>query len=97
MKIAELMLDHYDVIKQNINYIIKERERIYKEFKEYAYPSEANFLLMRLNAYEFLLERGIVVRKLGGRLDGHIRVTIGKKEENDELIKALKEFLEEKY
>jgi len=96
MKIAELMLDHYDVIKQNINYIIKERERIYKEFKEYAYPSEANFLLMRLNAYEFLLERGIVVRKLGGRLDGHIRVTIGKKEENDELIKALKEFLEVK-
>lgn len=97
MKIAELMLDHYDLVKQNINYIIKERERIYKEFKDYAYPSEANFLLMRLNAYEFLLERGIVVRKLGGRLDGHIRVTIGKKEENDELIKALKEFLEEKY
>jgi len=94
MKTAELMLDHYDLVKQNINYIIKERERIYKEFKDYAYPSEANFLLMRLNAYEFLLERGIVVRKLGGRLDGHIRVTIGKKEGNDELIKALKEFIE---
>ncbi|NJE08653.1 histidinol-phosphate transaminase [Thermococcus sp. M39] len=97
MRIAELMLDHYDLVKQNINYIIKERERIYKEFKDYAYPSEANFLLMRLNAYEFLLERGIVVRKLGGRLEGHIRVTIGKKEENDEFIKALKEFLEEEY
>ncbi|HII67879.1 MULTISPECIES: histidinol-phosphate transaminase [Thermococcus] len=94
MKIAELMLDHYDLIKQNINYVIKERERIYREFKDYAYPSEANFLLMHLDAYEFLLERGIVVRKLGGRLDGHIRVTVGKKEENDELIKSLKEFVE---
>ncbi|MCD6140252.1 MAG: histidinol-phosphate transaminase [Thermococcus sp.] len=96
MRIAELTLDHYDLVKQNINYIIKERDRIYKEFKGYVYPSEANFLLMKLNAYEFLLEKGIVVRKLGGRLDGHIRVTIGKKEENDELIKALKEFLEVK-
>jgi len=96
MKIAELMLDHYDVIKQNINYIIKERNRIYKEFKGYVYPSEANFLLMKLNAYEFLLEKGIVVRNLSGRLSNHIRVTIGKREENDELIKALYEFLEVK-
>ncbi len=94
MKTAELMLDHYDLVKQNINYIIKERERIYKEFRGYAYPSEANFLLLRLDAYEFLLEKGIVVRKLSGRLDGHIRVTIGKKEENDELIGALNEFIE---
>lgn len=93
-KIAELMLDHYDLVKQNINYIIKERERIYKEFRDYAYPSEANFLLMKLDAYEFLLERGIVVRRLGGRLKGNIRVTVGKREENDELIKALEEFIE---
>jgi len=91
---AKVMLNNYDLVKQNINYIIKERERIYKEFRDYAYPSEANFLLMKLDAYEFLLERGIVVRRLGGRLKGHIRVTVGKKEENNELIKALKEFLE---
>jgi len=96
MRIAELTLDHYDLVKQNINYIIKERDRIYKEFKGYVYPSEANFLLMKLNAYEFLLEKGIVVRNLSGRLSNHIRVTIGKREENDELIKALYEFLEVK-
>ncbi|ACJ16374.1 Hypothetical histidinol-phosphate aminotransferase [Thermococcus onnurineus NA1] len=94
MKIAGLMLDHYDLVKRNIDYIIKERERIYRKFKDYAYPSEANFILMKLNAYEFLLEKGIVVRKLGGRLTGHIRVTVGKREENDELIGALKEFME---
>ncbi|WP_457754699.1 histidinol-phosphate transaminase [Thermococcus sp.] len=94
---AKVMLNHYDIVIERINYIIKERERIYRELKDHAYPSEANFLLMRLDAYEFLLERGIVVRKLGGRLERHIRVTIGKKEENNELIKALKEFLEEEY
>ncbi|HIP88483.1 MAG TPA: histidinol-phosphate transaminase [Thermococcus paralvinellae] len=94
MTAARVMLNHYDLVKQNINYIVKERERIYQEFKEYTYPSEANFLLMKLDAYEFLLERGIVVRKLDGLLKGHIRVTVGKKEENDELIKALKEFVE---
>lgn len=94
MRIAELMLDHYDLVKKNIDYIIKERERIYREFKDCTYPSEANFLLMKLDAYDFLLERGIVVRKLDGRLKGHIRVTVGKREENDELIEALKEFSE---
>ncbi len=94
MATAKVMLRHYDLVKERVNYIIKERKRVYNEFKDYAYPSEANFLLIRLDAYEFLLERGIVVRKLGGRLEGHIRVTIGKKEENDELIKALEGFIE---
>ena len=94
MATAKVMLRHYDLVKERVNYIIKERERIYRELKDYAYPSEANFLLMHLDAYEYHLERSIVVRKLGGRLEGHIRVTVGKKEENDELIKALKEFIE---
>ncbi|NJE85893.1 histidinol-phosphate transaminase [Thermococcus sp. CX2] len=94
MVTAKVMLRHYDVVMEKVNYIIKERERIYREFKDYAYPSEANFILMKLNAYEFLLEKGIVVRKLGGRLEGYIRVTVGRREENDELIAALKEFVE---
>lgn len=91
---AMVMLDHYNVIEERIKYIVRERERLYKKFKEYSYPSDANFLLMKLNAYEFLLEKGIVVRKLEGRLQGHIRVTVGRKEENEELIKALEEFLD---
>ncbi|AAL81789.1 histidinol-phosphate transaminase [Pyrococcus furiosus DSM 3638] len=95
MTVAIKMLEHYDIVKRRIKLIVKERERIRREFIEYSYPSEANFLLMKLDAYDYLLKKGIVVRKLSGRLEGHIRVTIGKKWENDELIKALKEFLEE--
>ena len=94
LKAGEFMLEHLDYVRHVIRYIIEERERLYREFKEYSYPSEANFLLMRLDAHNFLLKKGIAVKKLGGRLDGHIRVTIGKKEENDELMSALREFID---
>ncbi len=94
LKAGEFMLEHLDYVRHVIRYIIEERERLYREFKDYAYPSEANFILMRLNAHDFLLKRGITVKKLGGRLEGHIRVTVGRKEENNELIGVLREFIE---
>ncbi|WP_297417476.1 histidinol-phosphate transaminase [Thermococcus sp.] len=93
LKAGEFMFEHLDYVGHVIRYIIEERERLYREFKDYTYPSEANFLLMKLDAHDFLLKRGIVVKKLGGRLKGHIRVTVGRKEENDELISALREFI----
>ncbi|NIQ04806.1 MAG: histidinol-phosphate transaminase [Candidatus Korarchaeota archaeon] len=95
-KIAEFMLDHYEIVNKRLDYIIKERERIRKEFNEYAFPSNANFLLVNLDAHDFLLNKGIVVKNLKGRLAGMIRITIGKKEENDKLIDALQEFIREK-
>lgn len=94
LTIASFMLDHLDYVRKIIRYIVSERERLYRALRPYAYPSEANFLLISLDAHEFLLERGIVVKKLSGRLKGHIRVTVGKREENDALLKALDEFVE---
>ncbi|WP_297504507.1 histidinol-phosphate transaminase [Thermococcus sp.] len=94
MAAVKVVLRHYDLVERRVAKIIEERERIRKAFREFTYPSDANFLLMRLDAYEFLLERGIVVRKLFGRLDGHIRVTIGRKWENRKLVEALREYLE---
>ncbi|NJE10531.1 histidinol-phosphate transaminase [Thermococcus sp. MAR1] len=91
---VKIVLRHYDLVERRVAKIIEERERIRKSFREFTYPSDANFLLMRLDAYEFLLGKGIVVRKLSGRLAGHIRVTVGRKWENRELIEALREFLE---
>ncbi|ASA77687.1 histidinol-phosphate transaminase [Thermococcus sp. 5-4] len=96
MAAVKVVLRHHELVERRVAKIIEERERIRKAFREFTYPSDANFLLMRLNAYEFLLEKGIVVRKLSGRLDGHIRVTVGRKWENRELIEALREFLEVK-
>ncbi|NJE02807.1 histidinol-phosphate transaminase [Thermococcus sp. MV11] len=94
MAAVKVVLRHYDLVERRVAKIIEERERIRRAFREFTYPSDANFLLMRLNAYEFLLGKGIAVRKLAGRLDGHIRVTVGRKWENRKLIEALREFLE---
>ncbi|MFO8109620.1 MAG: histidinol-phosphate transaminase [Thermoplasmata archaeon] len=93
LEIAERMSDEDELIEGRIQYIIKERERIISELSEYAYPSQTNFVLLDLDAYEYLLERGIVVRKLGGRLAGKIRVTVGTREENTAVINALKEYI----
>lgn len=64
------------------------------------YPSDANFFLVRVAgdaealAAE-LLKRGISVRafKGGGRLTGHVRITVGTPEENALLLGALADLL----
>jgi len=93
IKAAEFMLDHIEHVNATVDFIVGERERIYREFSACSYPSRANFLLMRLDAEGFLRERGVHVRGLSGRLSGHIRVSIGKREENDCLIEALHAFM----
>ncbi|HKY39577.1 MAG TPA: histidinol-phosphate transaminase [Polyangiaceae bacterium] len=62
-------------------------------------PSQANFLWLRserpaLELYEALKQRSILVRSFhsrGGRLANQLRVTIGTRAENDELLQALAE------
>jgi len=87
-------LRHADLMGKRAKKIVEERERVKKRLGDLAYPSDANFLLVKLNAYDELLKRGIVVRKLSGRLKGHIRVTIGRKWENDAFLKAVGEILD---
>jgi histidinol-phosphate aminotransferase len=59
------------------------------------YPSDANFLLVRMDharaVYESLVVRGIVVRDRSRIVlcNDCLRITVGKKEENDALLKAL--------
>lgn len=62
-------------------------------------PSQANFLWLRserpaAELYEALKQRGILVRSFharGGRLANQLRVTVGTRAENDELLRALTE------
>jgi histidinol-phosphate aminotransferase len=77
-----------------------ERERVYKEIRKFVEvnPSQANFLFFRSpinNLAEELLKRGIIVRDCSSFIgcDSHIRVSIGKPDENDMFLKALKEVL----
>ncbi len=64
-------------------------------FVQKVYPSDANFLLVKMeNArkiYEFLLTRGIVVRDRSNvkLCDNCLRITVGTEQENTELIETL--------
>lgn len=64
-------------------------------FIEKVYPSDANFLLIKINeakkVYDYLLTKGIVVRDRSRVLlcEDCLRVTIGTEKENTELVDAL--------
>ena len=68
------------------------------KFVERVYPSDANFLLVRVAdadaLYEHLIKNGIIVRnrtRVKG-CEGCLRITIGLKEENVKLIESLKRY-----
>ncbi|MCS7144839.1 MAG: histidinol-phosphate transaminase [Archaeoglobaceae archaeon] len=89
-------LEYYLELRKKI---IEERERVYMELKKLGYevyPSEANFILFKAekDIFEKLLDHRIVVRNLVGLmgLEGNfIRMSIGKKEENDRVLKVISE------
>ncbi|MEM1218801.1 MAG: histidinol-phosphate transaminase, partial [Bacteroidota bacterium] len=62
------------------------------------YPSEANFLLVRLERpeelYQYLVEQGIIVRNRSQliRCQGGLRLTIGTNKENNRLLEAIYSF-----
>jgi histidinol-phosphate aminotransferase len=80
-----------------------ERDRVGAALTDFdgveAFPSGANFILFRTAdgqaTWEGLLEAGVLVRNFARwpRLDNCLRVTIGRPEENDAFLAALKEVL----
>ena len=85
---------------EQIRRIKKERERLRKSLQklgavEKIYPTDANFLLVKVNdaeqIYSALVERKIIVRNRDRLVRGCIRITVGTRNENNKLIKALKE------
>lgn len=85
--------------------VAKERERLKKSFSELGceFPdSLANFLLVRHDGiggeemYLALKERGVLVRYLGGKLSGYVRITVGSARENDVLLAAVKDIIKER-
>ena len=85
--------------------VAKERERLKKSFSELGceFPdSLANFLLVRHEGiggeemYLALKKRGVLVRYLGGKLSGYVRITVGSARENDVLLAAVKDIIKER-
>ena len=84
-----------------IKILLEERGRLITAFQELPicdkiYPSDANFFLARMSdatdIYNFLVEKGIIVRNRNKvKLCGNcLRITIGTRSENQELVAALR-------
>jgi histidinol-phosphate aminotransferase len=64
-------------------------------------PTQTNFFLMEIGydgrqVYEAMLRRGVIVRAMNAYgLDNYIRISVGRPEENQRFLAALKEVLEE--
>ncbi|WP_426094607.1 histidinol-phosphate transaminase [Flavobacterium sp. DSR2-3-3] len=89
-------------IKAEIESIIAQREKLLKElldvnFVEKIYPTEANFILVKVDdankRYDELIAKGIVIRNRTTQplCDNCLRFTVGTAQENMKLIVALKE------
>ena len=91
----------YDRVQTWVSTLLEERARLMKEFAALdcctkVYPSDANFFLARVkdasDTYNYLVDNGIIVRNRSRiALCGNtLRVTIGTRAEDDELIECLK-------
>ncbi len=86
-----------------IKNILQERGKVVAAFEELpicekVYPTDANFFLAKVTdaqaVYEYLVDKGIIVRNRNSvQLCGNcLRITIGKKSENMELLAALRQY-----
>lgn len=97
----EMLKDPFEVDRQ-IRLIIQERSRVIDAFRmlpicRKVYPTDANFFLVEVDdaegTYRYLMEQGIIVRNRSRvRLCRNcLRITIGTKTENNELLAALRQ------
>ena len=91
----------FDEVEKEIAVILEERGSLEKALTEIkfiskVYPSDANFLLVKVDnankRYDELIALGIVIRNRTTQAlcENTLRLTVGTKEENEKLIKALK-------
>lgn len=97
-KVIEL-IDKQENVKQNIESILNEISWLEKEFQlvnyiKKVYPTDANFFLIEFEdvekVYEKLLEKEILTSKRSPQIPNCIRINVGSREENIQLIEVLK-------
>ncbi len=95
---AAAALDDVAFLEKSVALNAAERLRVMDELRArglHCYPSGANFYAVTVptaahDAYEALLERGVIVRSGDAlRMPGRLRVTVGTREENDAFLEAL--------
>ena len=101
MEKAMVLLDKS--IEDEVNTIIIGRKRLASAlprfpFVEKVFPSDANFILVRVNdadaLYDYLLDKGIIVRNRSRApgCKGCLRLTVGLPSENEALLNALNHY-----
>jgi len=99
-ELALKALDHVDDVNTMIKETVKQRDVLGKElaqipFVQNIYPSDANFVLAKMTdataVYNFLKERGIVVRNRSNVIlcEDCLRITVGTPDENQQLIQVM--------
>jgi len=98
----EILKDPYEVDKW-VKILMEERQRLMQAFQELplceqVFRTDANFFLTRVTdaqrVYDYLVDRGIIVRNRSRVQLCHncLRITIGTRTENAELLSALRQF-----
>lgn len=98
----EMMQSPYEVEKW-VKLLLQERIRVMESFSilpicQKVYPTDANFFLARMTdapaIYDYLIREGIIVRNRSRvtLCDNCLRVTIGTKTENSQLLAALRKY-----
>ena len=98
----EMLKDPFEVDK-TVKIILQERNRLMQAFRELPlceqiYPTDANFFLARVSdakrIYDYLVDKGIIVRNRSRiqLCQNCLRITIGTRTENNELLSALRQF-----
>jgi histidinol-phosphate aminotransferase len=97
-------LENKEYVRRVVTSTIAERERLRLvlgtlPLVQRVFPSDANFLLVRFKnaraVYEALAQRGIIVRDRSTepKLNECLRISVGTQEQNDALLKVLKELV----
>ncbi len=98
-KIMETVLEDRKKVLRTVRKLISSREKMYNELLKIEgiipYPSEANFILMKINKinkiFKVLKDNKIGVREFNSPgLREYLRVTVGTEEENKKFIDTLK-------
>lgn len=88
-------------LSQSVQYILKERNRLFNALHQFpyieqVYPSEANFILVRVTdantLYHYLQGQGIIIRNRDKEVKGCLRISVGSSDENSALLNALSDY-----
>jgi len=97
------VIDKEEIKRKNIDLIISERNRLYKELTKIkevtkVYPTDANYILFQadrhIELFNYLIANGIVIRDRSSQIINSLRVSIGTIEENNTFLLNLRKFYE---